>query len=402
MKHEVPDTPTSLNASSGDECSLGVSPSTTREKLKSSRSSSKLSDADEESDRNTSKKRRSSWSLSGMKSILQDIFPELEAEEKKPQPRKFRSKRSRKFSFASHEEYIEYARASRRSLVSSEEFKKSSEEFKKSSREFKTKEPITKEKEKKDKRDRVSKEPANRNTKNPSWARNWKKHHNSSRKFSFASPEEYLEYSSELKKAKKRNTQSTEFETLDATADVSLFSNPRDDDELDGEESVDLEANNAADDTDNEEDDEKGCFKRKLSIREVVQILGLWVLIAVIALVIARDDPDAIQSLSTANMTDIFTTCLCPSGSSMHQPELEVVLDDEFTCASVELTTSSVYTCAEIDDLFSESTFECDEKDSCPGLQEVANQCCFLDIDETIKKELIQTENAVEYLQLGN
>lgn len=400
MKHEVPDTPTTLNASDGDGCSLGISPSTTREKLKSSRSSSKLSDADEESDRNTSQKRRGSWSLSGMKSILQDFFPELEAEQKKPQPRKFRSKRSRKFSFASHEEYIEYARASRRSLVSSEEFKKSSKEFQK-------KEPVKeesekKEPEKKDRRDRVSKEPANRNTKNPSWARNWKKHHNSSRKFSFASPEEYLEYSSELKKAKKRNTQSTEFEALDATADVSLFSNPRDDDDHDGEESVDLEANNAADNTDNQEGDKKSCFKRKLSIREVVQILGLWVLIAVIALVIAREDPEAIQSLGRANMTDIFTTCLCPSGSSMHQPELEVVLDDDFTCPSVDLTTSSVYTCAEIDELFSESAFECDEQDSCPGLQEVAKQCCFLDIDETSEKQFIQTENAVEYLQLGN
>lgn len=330
-----------------------------------------------------------------MKSILQDIFPELEAEEKKPQPRKFRSKRSRKFSFASHEEYIEYAKASRRSLVSSEEFKKSSKEFQK-------KEPVKEESEKKDRRDRVSKEPANRNTKNPSWTRNWKKHHNSSRKFSFASPEEYLEYSSELKKAKKRNTQSTEFETLDATADVSLFSNSRDDDDHDGEESVDLEANNAGDNADDQEVEKKGCFKRKLSICEVVQILGLWVLIAVIALVIAREDPEAIQSPSTANMTDIFTTCLCPSGSSMHQPELEVVLDDDFTCESVDLATSSVYTCAEIDELFSESTFECDEKDSCPGLQEVANQCCFLDIDEISEKQLIQTENAVEYLQLGN
>ena len=437
--NQVPDTPTTQDISDVEEDN---SPNTSREKLKSSNSSSNLSNTDEGSERNTSKKRRSSF---GLTSLLQMHFPELEseAEDKKSQSTKKwkRSRASRKFSFASPEEYIQYS--SKRNLVNPKDSEKKEPEEKEEQE--KEEEIEIKVPDKNDRRDRASKEPTRKTNrvsreptrktdraskeptrkskaanKHPSWARNWKRHQSSTRRFSFASPEEYLEYSSELKKqaselsselvrAKKRNTNSTEFECLDATADISLFRDSSDANNNDEIESVDLEANNNAATTSrrnlnvNNQAEKESWFRRKLKLREVIQILGLWILIAVIALVVAREKPEANQVQNSTNDAGNNFSCLCPSGSSVQRPELEITFGDDFTtCASIDLPTpSSVYTCGELEMLLKESNSECskDDDDICPGLKEAASQCCIaFSLDENAEKQLIQTESSVEHL----
>ncbi len=427
--NQIPDTPTTQNT----DVDEGTSPNTTREKLKSSNSSSDFSsngneneneNENEISERNTSKKRRSSFGLTG---LLQMHFPELEAKEEDKRTsaaqssKKWRrSRSSRKFSFASPEEYMQYA--SQRNLVNPNEKEnerkgpeKKEPEIVEQIQELKQTAPKTNAPEKKDRRDRASKEPTRKTaktSKNPSWTRNWKKYQ-SGRKFSFASPEEYLEYSSELKKqaselsselkrAKKRNTNSTEFECLDATADISLFRDSSDananDHDNDDMHSVDLEANNQ------QQDEKKSCFKRKLNLREVVQILGLWVLIAVIALVIARERPGENQGQSLTDTGTNSTCSLCPSASRVFRPELEITLSEGFACASIDiLTPSSVYTCADIVEILKGSNSECSKDDGCPALKQVASKCCVsFDVDETVEKQLIQTESSVEHLYYAN
>ena len=390
-----------------------------------SASSSDSNDAEEKDSRNTSKKRRSfsSFSLSGM---LQMMDPEPETPTRSSSNKKWMSsKRGRKFSFASTEEYMKYAghKSISGEFSISSEFVLPKNQENDDSEEMKVKKTEKKEENRNSKETETSagKSPKKENNKNSEEtkvtvkkyrSKKLKKYRKSSR-FSFSSSEEYIEYFSAkkqeeetLRRAKKRNTQSTEFEALDDTADVTVFSAARDIDvDYEEEEYSDVEANNVSEDTNGNNNGTMGkrkcCLPRKLTFSDVWRIMAIWVLIVVITLILSKFGSWGWEPQETPLLgVNTTATCsLCSSGFSVHKPELEVVLGD-FTCTLEESLTPTKYTCGEIEKFLSDSASECVNNDeACSDFVEASIQCCFQDSDEILEKQLKQTQGAIDHFQ---
>jgi hypothetical protein len=266
--------------------------------------------------------------------------------------------------------------------------------------------------------------------------KNWSDKYRSGRRYSFKSPEEYIEYARSksfsslsvdhlsidnseefaLKKAKKRLTTSTEFalpsaefgENLDATADITII-----------EQIPDIEANEEGANEERERERnsnsnrrkrrnrKKGCccrrkngrLCRKLKFSEIWRILLLWAVIVAIALVFVfrADEFASGEQIGTTNTTD--TGCsLCPSGSIIYEPELEIVLGD-FSCGLDEPV--AVKTCGEVEELLRESPLCVNHDESCFDFEEAANQCCSLATDSILEKQLSQTKQAEDHFRIN-
>merc|ERR1712224_704686 len=267
----------------------------------------------------------------------------------------------------------------------------------------------------------------------PETKKNWRDKYRSGRRYSFRSPEEYIEYARSksfsslsvdhlsidnseefiLKKSKKRLTTSTEFaltstefgESLDDTADVTI------------EQIPDIEANNEQELNDVRNNDSYANRKkrhnrkkrgrcrwrkrrlcRKLTFSEIWRIVLLWAVIVAIALVFVFgvDENTSEAKLGTTNTIDAGCS-LCPSGSSIHEPELEVFLGD-FSCGLDEPVT--VNTCGEMEELLGDTPL-CDHDLSCFDFHVAVNKCCFLDTDDILGKELSQTKQSEEYFRVN-
>lgn len=262
--------------------------------------------------------------------------------------------------------------------------------------------------------------------------KNWRDKYRSGRRYSFKSPEEYIEYARSrsfsslsvdhlsidnseefiIKKAKKRLTTSTEFalcsaefgENLDATADVTIEQIP--DIEANEEPEVEEERRNSdrrSNVNRRKRDNRKkrGCCRkkngrlcRKMTFSEIWRILLLWAVIVAIALVfILRADEN------TKLDSTIDTGCsLCPSGSSVHDPEVEVFLGD-FSCGLDEPVT--VNTCGEVEELLRDSLLCENQDESCFDFQEAVKQCCSLDTDNMLEKQLSQVKQAEDHFRVN-
>lgn len=389
-----------------------------------------LNDNSNNSDRSRTKnvreKRRGSFSLSGRK---QRTVSGGEVAVKKSRSTSskvwMKSQKGRKFTFSSPEDYMEYAAR-----------RQSSGELKPQPQKKEEKKP--------------------EETKTEPRTRGWKRYRKS-RKFTFTSPEEYMEYaarrtsSGELKTSikkfenasKKRPTLSTEFDVLDATADVTLDvpigdqedgisaadvlkrgnSDVDDDDDDEEEELPDIESNNNTTDTDGTPDaKKKGCtLRRKMTCSDVWRLALLWIVILGLALLLAKhpgmqkDDTEAptmtpMEVLTSEDDTSLACS-LCPSGSSVHQPEREVIMEGiscqagESSCffQCFDILAPRVYTCGEVEKLASESSSQCNDgdSDSCSEFQQAASQCCSSDmggLGVLATEYASQTEHAVNHL----
>lgn len=407
MVNQDMSTPTHDSTNNADEGNV-IDVSIEKLRSGSARSARSSSNGDEEDTRNASKRSTSSFSsfttfaLSGM---WHRKDPAPNAPAKKSSKKWKNSKRGRKFSFSSTEEYMEYA--ARKSFAREQQAAKKQPEKPEEST------------------DKKSRSKTSKNRKN----------YRQGRKFSFSSSQEYLEYvaskkeDENFKRATKRNTQSTEFakstefaesiefEALDATADVTIVGTVGDMVDYEAQEIRDVESSSISDYSDSNnysnaesEGEKKRCLHRKLTFSDVWRILLLWAIVVVLAVVLSRKTFFNSDAITTPLATNSTACSLCPSGSSVHEPELEVLLGD-FTCALEEPLTPKAYTCGEVEKLLSESAScgnneEEEEEGSCSELQEAANQCCSPDPDEILDEEaeeifeeqIAQSERGVGHL----
>ena len=400
------------------------------EKLRSESSSSNLSDAERSGKRNTSKKRRPSFILSSMiqmTGMIQTMEPEPQTpvrDSRSSTSKRWReSKSPRKFTFSSPEDYMQYKRNSMSNLTKEKRPEQKVEKKEETVIETEVEIKGQKEVEKK-----ASITPQTKK-------KNWRDKYRSGRRYTFKSPEEYIEYARSksfsslsvdhlsidnseefvLKKAKKRLTTSTEFalssaefgENLDATADVTIEQIP-DDIEANDEganEERERERNSNSNKRKRRNRKKRGCCKknagplcRKLTFSEIWRLLLLWVVIVAIALVfiLRADEFSSGAQIGTTNTTN--TGCLCPSGSIIDKPELEVFLGD-FSCGLDEPVI--VKTCGEVEELLTESS-RCENHDeSCFNFEEAVNQCCVPETDEILEKQLSQTKQAEDHFRVN-
>jgi hypothetical protein len=312
------------------------------------------------------------------------------------------SRKGMKFTFSSPEEYTEYAA------------KKSSGDNKASL----------------DKGEKVS-EPKAKKSRGMKWMKHQKK-----KKFSFSSPEEYMEYVGRKSLKKEENASkaakqlNNNMQTVSETAaDVSGGNtlteiagndgataawkndnnnssnddddnddddnddddNDDDDDDIDDD---DIESNKVSTKTENEPDRQrKGCYNRRLTLADAIKVVILWGIIAMVSLIAGRST----GTKNPTNATENPTCSLCSIGTSVHDPDLEIVMAD-FSCRDEESScsfqcndysrTPIVYTCGEVERLARESSSQCSDagggggdSGSCTELQQAASQCCFSDTD---------------------
>jgi len=404
--------PTEPNTSIADEAS---SPTSATEKVKLGGSLSSFSSGTE-GNRTPAKKRRSrSFKTFNFAGILQSMDPEPQTPVSRRDLRGSttkkwtNSKSGRKFSFSSPEDYLEYSK--NRSSSNLAVGKRSESKVEK-----KTENKVEKKEEKK---------PEETKSPNSGKKKNWTDRYRGRRRFSFGSSEEYIEYarsksfenlsvekSEELiiKRAQKRSTNSTEFalpstefveETLDDTADVTIV--------VVEDETSDIESNKPRSgrsrSSNTTEGQKKSCLHDKLTFANIWRILLLWVIIVGIALVFkfqGRGGGEALTPIANTNTAGILDCALCPSGSSVHEPGVEVFLGD-FTCTSTveEPLAPIVYTCGEVEKLVGGSSDCSGGDDSCSDLQEAIDQCCFPDLDEAIEKQIKQTEQATNHFRMN-
>jgi len=320
---------------------------------------------------------------SGSRSFKRNKHPEASATTKTiATAKKSRGKTSKdstkgmKFTFSTAEDYLEYA---------SYATKKSSGDKKASC-----------------KGEKVSESKAKK-----SRGMKWMKHR-PKKKFSFSSPEEYMEYTGrkpsltkeemKTKKAEKQlddtwetlsvsggNTSNDRANTAWKNDNNSSSSSSDDDDDDDG----DIESDNSSTNTEETPDlRRKNWFSRRLTLADAIKVVALWGIIATVALLAGRG-----SGSNNLASTDNSTCSLCSTGTSVRDPDLEIVVAD-FSCRDEESSCSFqcndpsrapiVNTCGEVERLAIESYSQCSDgdSDSCTEFQQAASQCCFLDVDE--------------------
>jgi len=131
------------------------------------------------------------------------------------------------------------------------------------------------------------------------------------------------------------------------------------------------------------------CMHIRLGWGDLCKVIALWAVIAGLALsiqVMEKIFPGKKSVIDTE-----FTTCsLCPAGTSVADPDQEIILGD-FQCSAIDstfesmcffecensLSTPRVYTCGEVEQLAKDSSNNCsDGADSCRDFQQADIQCC--------------------------
>lgn len=249
----------------------------------------------------------------------------------------------------------------------------------------------------------------------------WTKHR-PKKKFTFSSPEEYMEYTGrkpsltkeemEIKKAEEQlddtvetvsvsggNTGNDRVNTASKNDNNSSIYSSSDDDEDDS----DIESNNVPTNTGKAPGHmRKNCFARRLTFGDAMKVVVLWGIIATVALLAGRGTGPNNLAVTTPTTeaftpatTDNSTCSLCSTGTIVRDLDLEIVVAD-FICSDEESSCSfqcnnssrapRVYTCGEVKRLAIESSSQCSDgdsdSDSCTEFQQAASQCCVSDVDE--------------------
>jgi len=138
------------------------------------------------------------------------------------------------------------------------------------------------------------------------------------------------------------------------------------------------------------EEKTRKCLSPRM--KDLCKILTLWAIITGMALSISVVDRNNRQSSSPITNSESPSCSLCPAGTSVTNPDLEIITI-EFQCTAISsslestcffeclddgLPTHRVYTCAEVEQLAKDSTSKCsDSADSCREFQQASDQCCY-------------------------
>jgi len=123
----------------------------------------------------------------------------------------------------------------------------------------------------------------------------------------------------------------------------------------------------------------KNWFSRRLTLADAIKVVALWGIIVTVALLAGRG-----SGSNNLASTDNSTCSLCSTGTSVRDPDLEIVVADfAFQCNDPS-RAPRVNTCGEVERLAIESSSQCSDgdSDSCTEFQQAASQCCFLDVDD--------------------